>query len=110
MPSAPGSTFDRTFPGPAFPDHDETAPDDGWFGASGTGSATPQVAGLIALLVQQAHLKGKVLTNDSVRDLLQQTVVSVERGQNSQGFPAVGHPNIAVGFGLVNAGSALDRL
>jgi serine protease AprX len=110
MPSAPGSSLDRAQAGPSFPDQDETAPDDGWLGASGTSSATPQVAGLVALLVEQGRAKGTVLTTDAVRNLLQQTAVIVEKGNNAQGFPAVGHPNIAVGFGLVDARAALDKV
>jgi serine protease AprX len=110
MPCAPGSSLDRAQAGPSFPDQDETAPDDGWLGASGTSSAAPQVAGLVALLVAQGRAKGNVLTTDAVRNLLQQTAVIVEKGNNAQGFPAVGHPNIAVGFGLVDAGAALDKV
>jgi hypothetical protein len=110
MPCAPGSSLDRAFAGPEFPDQDETAPDDGWVGASGTSSATPQVAGLVALLVERARQKGIVLTTESVRSLLETTAVGVAKGSNAQGFPAVGQPNIAVGFGLVDADAALAKV
>jgi hypothetical protein len=33
--------------------------------------------------------------------------LSVQAGKNAQGFPAVGQPNIAVGYGLVDAGKAI---
>jgi subtilisin family serine protease len=108
MPCAPGSEFDQALSGHAFPDRDETAADDGWFGASGTSSGAPQVAGLAALLVQRGREKGIALTTDSVRSMLQQTAIAVQKGSNAQGFPAVGHPNIAVGFGLVDAAAALE--
>jgi hypothetical protein len=110
MPCAPGSTLDTSLSGGTFPDRDETAPDDGWLGASGTSSAAPQVAGLVALMVERARAKGIVLTTDAVRKLLQETAATVEKGNNAQGFPAVGHPNIAVGFGLVDAGAALGKI
>jgi hypothetical protein len=42
-----------------------------------------------------------------VRRLLEQSAQPVQKGSNAQGFPAVGHPNVAVGFGLVDAAAAL---
>lgn len=110
MPCPPGCSLDQAHGGPNFPDQDETEPDDGWVGASGTSSAAPQVAGLVALIVEAARAKGSVLTTDAVRNLLQQTAVAVEKGSNAQGFPAVGRPNVAVGFGLVDAGAALAKV
>jgi serine protease AprX len=110
MPCPPSSTMDSTFAGPSFPDGDATKANDGWVGASGTSSATPQIAGVTALLVEKARAAGKTLTCGEVRNLLQQTAVAVQKGNNAQGFPAVGHPNVAVGFGLVNAGAALAKV
>jgi len=110
MPCPPGSSFDERFAGPFLPDEDETMPGDGWLAASGTSSAAPQIAGVVALLVERARTKGTALTTQTVRHILQQTAVGVEQGSSAQGFPAVGHPNIAVGFGLVDATAALDKI
>jgi hypothetical protein len=110
MPCPPGSIMDGQLGGGAFPDRDETRVNDGWVGASGTSSATPQIAGVIALMVERARAAGRALDNESVRQLLQSTAVPVQKGHNAQGFPAVGHPNVAVGHGLVNAGAALAAI
>jgi len=110
MPCPANCSLDRSFAGRSFPDGDETQPDDGWVSASGTSSATPQIVGVVALVVEQARRNGKILTTDAVRDLFEQTAFPVEKGNNAQGFPAVGHPNIAVGFGLVDTTAALAKL
>ncbi len=110
MPCPPNSQIDRQLGGAPFPGKDETQRNDGWVGASGTSSATPQIAGVVALMVQKARAKGRVLTCNDVRNILQTSAVPVQTGNNAQGFPAVGHPNVAVGFGLVNAGAALANV
>jgi subtilisin family serine protease len=110
MPCPPGSTMDRQLGGKPFPDRDETKVSDGWVGASGTSSATPQIAGIAALLLERARSKGRNLALGDIRGLLQSTAVPVQRGNNAQGFPAVGHPNVAVGYGLVNATEALAKV
>jgi subtilisin family serine protease len=102
--------MDKDFAGSKFPDRDETKAGDGWVGASGTSSAAPQVAGVAALMLAKARAKGVNLSTADVRRLLQQTAVPVQAGQNAQGFPATGHPNIAVGHGLVNADAALQKI
>ena len=109
MPCPPGSIFDQWFGGPFVPDQDATAADDGWRQAE-RAARRRQVAGLVALLIERARSKGVTLTTEKVRDLLQQTAVAVEQGSSAQGFPAAGHPNIAVGFGLVDASAALGRV
>jgi serine protease AprX len=110
MPCPPGCELDRLLAGPSFPDKDETPPDDGWCGASGTSSAAPQIAGVAALMLEVARSKGQGLNTDGVRDLLEKTAVPVQKGVNAQGFPAVGHLNTAVGYGLVDAGKAIAML
>jgi serine protease AprX len=113
MPCPPNCDLDNRLagsPGSRFPDSDETRQDDGWISTSGTSAATPQIAGVVALMVARARAKGQTLTTDSVRDLLQQTAVPVQKGSNALGIPAVGHPNTAVGFGLVDADAALARI
>jgi len=110
MPTQPGSEMDRELGGRSFDRFDETGTTDGWCVASGTSSATPQVAGIVALLLSAAQAKGQILTSSQVRKILEQTAVPVETGNNAFGFPAVGHPNVAVGFGLVNAKGALAQV
>ena len=107
MPCPPACQMDNELGGQSFPGHDETKKDDGWVGASGTSSATPQISGVAALMVEKARAAGRTLTNNDVRNILQTTAISVQKGNNAQGFPAVGHPNVAVGHGLVNASAAL---
>jgi serine protease AprX len=112
LPCPPNSDIDKGMAsgGQIFPGGDETKPNDGWICASGTSSATPQIAGVIALMVEKARAKGQTLTLEDVRTILKETATPVERGNSAQGVPAVGHPNVAVGFGLVNAAAALARI
>jgi hypothetical protein len=112
MPTQPANTMDaeNCSGGSPFPNGDETRADDGWVGASGTSAATPQIAGIVALMVQKAKAKGTKLTTAAVRDVLENSCVPVTAGRNAMGFPAVGHPNTAVGFGLVDATAALEKV
>jgi serine protease AprX len=110
MPTQPANTMDRENGGTTFPNGDETTASDGWVGASGTSSATPQIAGIVALMVQKARANGTVLTPVSVKAALEQSCVLVTAGRNAMGFPAVGQPNTAVGFGLVDATAALASI
>lgn len=107
LPCPPGSEIDRAQSGSVFPSGDTTAASDGWTVASGTSSATPQIAGVAALLVAEARRKGVTLNTRRVQEILEQSAVPVQKGRNAFGFPATGHPNVAVGFGLVNASAAL---
>jgi serine protease AprX len=110
MPTQPANTMDRENSGTTFPNGDQTTASDGWVGASGTSSATPQIAGIVALMVQKARANGTQLTPASVKAALEQSCVPVTAGRNAMGFPAVGQPNTAVGFGLVDATAALARI
>lgn len=107
MPTQPDNTMDRDISGMSFPDFDETAPDDGWVGASGTSSATPQIAGVVALMVEKAMADGRSLDTADVKAFLEQSSTAITIGRNAMGFPATGQPNAAVGWGLVNAAAAL---
>ncbi len=55
MPTEKGSDMDTGLGGGTYPNGDETPTDDGWCVSSGTSSATPQVAGLAALIKEQEH-------------------------------------------------------
>jgi hypothetical protein len=103
LPTSPGSSLDRGFGGRPFPRQDETQAHDGWVVASGTSSATPQLAGIVALMLE----KKPGLSPAQVKSILTQTARPVSAGRNALGFPAVGHPNVAVGFGLANAHAAV---
>ena len=108
MPCPPGSPMDRSYGGRPFPDRDTTPPGDGWVVASGTSSAAPQVAGVVALMLEKARANGRTLDAARARAILEQTCRPVTTGSNAFGFPAYGHPNVAVGFGLVDAAAALS--
>jgi subtilisin family serine protease len=108
MPCPPGSPLDRSYGGRPFPDRDTTPPGDGWVVASGTSSAAPQVAGVVALMLEKARANGRTLDAARARAILEQTCRPVTTGSNAFGFPAYGHPNVAVGFGLVDAAAALS--
>jgi hypothetical protein len=110
LPCPPGCEMDRSLAGGQYPDGDQTKALDGWVVASGTSSATPQIAGVVALLIQKAKVLGKKLSQTEIRSILEQTARSVEKGRNAFGFPAVGQPNTACGFGLVDAAAALGRV
>jgi len=111
MPTQPNSQLDQSQGGPTFPDGDETQKNDGWCGASGTSSATPQIAGVVAMLLERAKANGRVLSTADVQAILRQTAVPVTSGRNAFGFPATATtPNAAVGYGLVNAAAALARV
>lgn len=108
LPCPPGCEMDQDLGHAAWPDGDGIGPADGWVGCSGTSAATPQVAGVVALLIQAARQKGRELSPPEVADLLRQTATGVTQGFNAQSFPATPQqPNGAVGHGLVNAEAAL---
>jgi serine protease AprX len=107
MPTQPGNSMDRGNAGSSHPQKDETAPDDGWVGASGTSSATPQVAGVVALMIQKARSSNKALSPGRIKQILEGSAVPITRGRNAMGMPASGHPSAATGWGLVDAAKAV---
>jgi subtilisin family serine protease len=105
MPTMPASVIDAAFAEQPYPEGDGTnKPDDGWVVISGTSSASAQVSGVIAMLKQ---LRPQ-LDQATVRDLLRRTARPILHGQSAEGNPAgLPVPNLATGFGLVDAAQAL---
>ncbi|MER9375424.1 S8 family serine peptidase [Mesorhizobium sp. M0491] len=110
MPTQPANEMDRDLGGADYPAGDGTLPDDGWVGASGTSSATPQIAGVVALMLERAKAKGRTLSPSEVKAMLTGSCTPISQGRNAMGFPAVGQPNNAVGYGLVDAAKALAQV
>jgi subtilisin family serine protease len=92
--------------------HDGTGPSDGWGVFSGTSAATPQLAGVCALLLQ----KNAGLTPTEVKSVLMRTARDVTTGQNnnasSEGVAilASAGDDGATGAGLVDANEALRQV
>jgi len=106
LPCPPGSRADLDLDGP-FPEGDGTAPGDGWCVMSGTSSAAPQVAGVLALMSARARSLSRALTAEQARQLLQQSAKEITKGTNAFGLPSTGRPNVATGYGLVQAAAAV---
>jgi subtilisin family serine protease len=114
LPTQPASRLDREHGGSPFaPDGygDDTRPDDGWVGASGTRKATAQVAGVVALMLEAAAAAGTELSGSAVRTLLATTCRVPTKGRNAMGVPASPViPNASTGYGLVNMKALLSRM
>jgi subtilisin family serine protease len=108
MPCPPGSDMDVQYGGAQFPDGDGIAPDDGWVVASGTSSATAQVAGVLAIVLDAVRSKGGTMTQSLAKELLRATARGVSRGSNALGIAATpDQPNDAVGCGIVDVSALL---
>lgn len=101
LPVPPGSAIDAGLPG-AFPEGDETAPTDGWAVISGTSAASPQLAGVCALVLAVQP----DLSPAAVKELLVASARDVTTGQSAMGQPAGPGPDPATGAGLVDAHAA----
>jgi hypothetical protein len=80
--------------------------EDGWGAFSGTSAACPMVAGVCALLKQA----DPSLTADDIRNLLKYTARDITTGTNAHGNAATVGPDLATGYGLVDAERALDAV
>lgn len=105
LPQQAKSSIDSGNAGNVFPSGDETALDDGWAAFSGTSAASPQIAGVCALVLQACRR----LSPKSIKSILQKTATDVTKGSTntaSGGHTAAVGPDLATGHGLVNAASA----
>lgn len=103
LPVEPGDSIDTDLAaGGAFPAGDETAPDDGWAVISGTSAASPQVAGVCALIKQVQP----GLPPDLVKAVLKASARDVKQGSSAMGEAAGRGVDGATGYGLVDAQKA----
>ncbi|HET6325694.1 MAG TPA: S8 family serine peptidase [Planctomycetaceae bacterium] len=107
MPVSPNGSDDAYLAGAgAYPAGDETQPDDGWAAFSGTSATTAQVAGVCALVKQRWAGYGQA----KMRKRLQKTAIDVTTGHASAGTggnPALVGPDLATGYGVVDAYAAV---
>jgi serine protease AprX len=104
LPVPPGSSIDLSFSGGTYPNGDETAPNDGWAVISGTSAASPQIAGICALLKQvQPGLSPKL-----AKSILRASARDVTVGTSNNGQPAGPGFDGATGAGLVDATAAYE--
>jgi subtilisin family serine protease len=101
LPTQPGSQYDVALAGLIF-GPDGTTSNDGWCVFSGTSSATPMVAGVVALLMQ-ADPRRFLGNPSAVLDMLQRSCTDVISGSSCSGENASLGPDLATGHGLVQA-------
>lgn len=80
--------------------------DGGWGAFSGTSAASPMVAGVCALLKES----DPNLTPDDIKNILRHTARDITTGTNAHGKKAVPGPDLATGYGLVDAERAIETL
>lgn len=68
---------------------------------SGTSMASPAVAGIVALILSEAHKRSKGLTIDEIRDILSKSI--------NASPPAPGSWDPRFGLGRINAGAAIEE-
>ncbi|MEB3179268.1 MAG: S8 family serine peptidase [Nostocaceae cyanobacterium] len=102
LPVEPEDEIDTGLGGPGYPNSDETATNDGWAVISGTSAASPQVAGVCALLKQ---VRPEV-SPDVMKAILKASARDVKKGRSGTGqWAGEGHDG-ATGAGLVDAHAA----
>lgn len=99
LPVEPGDEIDTGLGGPGYPNKDETATNDGWAVISGTSAASPQVAGVCALLKQVQP----GLSPDLIKSILKASARDVHKGVSGTGQRAGEGHDGATGAGLVDA-------
>ncbi len=104
LPVEPGDSIDVGLAGSAFPNKDETTPNDGWAVISGTSAASPQIAGLCALLKQVQP----GLSPGLIKAMLRASARDVKTGQSNNGQPAGEGHDGATGAGLVDGQVAYE--
>ncbi len=72
---------------------------DGWGLFSGTSAACPQIAGIVALMLE----KDPTMTPAKVRDKLKKSARDISKGTTAHGVTAVTGPDLATGTGLADA-------
>ncbi len=107
LPLEPGCSIDTQLSGAAYPNKDETTFNDGWAVISGTSAASPQIAGVCALLKQVQP----GLSPELIKSILRASARDVKQGTSNSvcGQPGLtagnGHDG-ATGAGLIDAFAA----
>ncbi|MHC4439702.1 MAG: S8 family serine peptidase [Planctomycetota bacterium] len=78
----------------------------GWGAFSGTSAASPMVAGVCALLKEA----DPNLTPNDIKNILRHTARDITTGTNAHGNKAKPGPDLATGYGLVDAERAIETL
>ncbi|MCM1982453.1 S8 family serine peptidase [Lyngbya confervoides] len=102
LPVEPGDQIDQGLGGSGHPNKDETATNDGWAVISGTSAASPQVAGVCALLKQVQP----GLSPSLIKAILRASARDVKTGTSNNGQSAGDGHDGATGTGLVDAHAA----
>lgn len=106
LPVEPDCLIDRRLGGSGYPNKDETTTNDGWAVISGTSAASPQIAGVCALLKQIQP----DLSPARIKAILRASARDVKTGRSNgtclttpEGQPAGNGNDGATGAGLVDA-------
>jgi serine protease AprX len=108
LPVQPGDDIDQGLAGAPFPDKHETAPGDGWAVISGTTAASPQIAGVCALLKQVQPGLSPALIKNILRAFARDVKVGTSNTVYGQSQPAGEGHDGATGAGLVDAAVAYE--